>query len=280
MDTRTNVRVDGKPAALLRKSGAAGPIRDSGALIINADDWGRDSETTDKTLDCLRAGALSSVSAMVFMEDSGRAAGLARENGVDTGLHLNFTLGFSAPETPPGLLEHQHRVSCYLRAHRFAPVLFHPGLMSSFEYILSAQRDEFARLYGAEPARVDGHHHMHLCSNVLLGGLIAPGTLVRRSFSFQRGEKSGLNRFYRHLVDRKLARRHRLTDFFFSLPPLHPVERLQKIFGLSRTAAVEVETHPANPEEHRFLAGGEIFRWIGEIRVAPRFALPRASAVA
>jgi hypothetical protein len=114
---------------------------------------------------------------------------------------------------------------------------------------------------------------MHLCSNVLLGRILAPGTLVRRSFSFRRGEKSGLNRFYRYLVDRRLAQRHRITDYFFSLPPLHPTERLQSIFSLARQSSVEVETHPVNPEEHRFLAGGEIFRWTQHVQIAPRFAL-------
>ena len=54
----------------------------SGALVINADDWGRDRDTTDHTLECIRAGSVSSVSAMVFMEDSEGAAARAREQGI------------------------------------------------------------------------------------------------------------------------------------------------------------------------------------------------------
>src|SRR5947199_391206 len=83
-----------------------------------------------------------------------------------------------------------------LLRHRLAPVVFHPGLVRSFEYVVAAQRQEFSRLYRAEPERVDGHHHMHLCANVLLGGLLPRGTLVRRNFSFQRGERSFFNRLY------------------------------------------------------------------------------------
>jgi len=49
----------------------------TGLLIINADDWGRDPENTGKILDCVLLGAVSSVSAMVFMEDSERAAAIA-----------------------------------------------------------------------------------------------------------------------------------------------------------------------------------------------------------
>jgi predicted glycoside hydrolase/deacetylase ChbG (UPF0249 family) len=242
-------------------------------LIINADDWGRTSETTDRTLECILGGAVSSVSAMVFMEDSERAAAVARERRVDAGLHLNLTSEFTAPGTPARLLEHQQRLSRFLRRHRLAPLLFHPGLTQSFEYVVAAQSDEYARLYGAEPARMDGHHHMHLCSNVLLAEILAPGTLVRRSFSFRRGEKSALNRLYRYLVDRRLVRRHHLTDYFFSLPPLHPAERLQAIFRLAVESSVEVETHPVNPEEHRFLAGGAIFRLTRDIPIARSFAL-------
>ncbi len=51
-----------------------------GVLIVNADDWGRDRETTDHTLECVVGGAVSSVSAMVFMEDSTRAVLRLRGN--------------------------------------------------------------------------------------------------------------------------------------------------------------------------------------------------------
>ena len=74
-----------------------------GFLIVNADDWGRDAETTDRIFECVVPGAVSSVSAMVFMQDSERAAGIAREHGIEAGLHLNFTTPFSAPGTPAPL---------------------------------------------------------------------------------------------------------------------------------------------------------------------------------
>jgi len=247
----------------------------AGLLIVNADDWGRDPQTTGKILDCALRGAVSSVSAMVFMEDSERAATLARERGIDVGLHLNFTTSFSASGCPAGLVDRQQELRRYLRCHRLAQVVFHPGLIRSFEYVVAAQLDEFRRLYGVDPDRLDGHHHMHLCTNVLLGGLLPPATLVRRNFSFQHGEKSLWNRLYRRLVDGMLARRHRMVDFFFSLAPLEPPGRLQRIFSLAHQFVVEVETHPVNPEEYRFLVAGEIFRQIGDVRIAPPSVMPR-----
>ncbi len=243
----------------------------AGVLIVNADDWGRDTENTDRTLDCVLCGTVSSVSAMVFMEDSKRAAGIARERGIDAGLHLNFTSPFSGPRTSPLLLDHHQRVARFLQRHRLAQVFFHPGLTNSFEYVVSAQLDEFRRIYGEGPNRVDGHHHMHQCANVILRRLIPQGIVVRRNFTFQRGEKGFFNRGYRRFVDRMLKRRHHLTDFFFALPPLEPPERLQKIFALAQEFIVEVETHPVDPQEYLFLTKGEIFRFAGSVPVARRY---------
>jgi len=234
-----------------------------GRLIVNADDWGYDIETTGKILACAMEGAVSSVSAMVFMEDSVRAAAVARERGIDAGLHINLTAMFSAPGCSTMLMAHQEKVSRYLRWHRLAQVVFHPGLVNSFKYVVAAQVDEFERLYGAAPDRLDGHHHMHLCANVLLQGLLPPGTLVRRNFSFQSGQKSLWNRMYRRLVDGRLAKRHHLADFFFSLAPLEPPDRLREIISLAQRFVVEVETHPVNPEEYRFLLEGGISRITG-----------------
>jgi hypothetical protein len=227
-------------------------------LIVNADDWGRDRETTRATLDCVSCGAVSAVSAMVFMVDSERAAALAREHRIDTGLHLNFTTPFSAPDCPPRLAERQTVLRRYLRRHRFARVFVRRGLARDFDYVVRAQIDEFRRLYGAQPVRFDGHHHMHLCANVLAQRLLPAGSIVRRNFSFEPGEKGYLNRLYRRLIDRRLARRHRLADFFFSLPPLEPPSRLARIVALARDHVVEVETHPVNSDEYRFLLAGQL----------------------
>jgi hypothetical protein len=116
---------------------------------------------------------------------------------------------------------------------------------------------------------------MHLCANVLLARLLPSGTLVRRNFSFCPGEKNFLNRLYRKAVDRMLARRHHLVDFLFPLLPLEPPYHLERVFSCARQSVVELETHPVNPEEYRFLAGGEIFTRAKELPIAPRFAVLR-----
>ena len=252
---------------------AAGSVRPTGLLVINADDWGRDRETTDRTFEYIQRGTVSSVSAMMFMQDSERAAAIARERNVDAGLHLNFTTEFSAPDVPAQLAKHQRRISRYLRGHRLAQVVFHPGLMRAFEFVVTAQINEFSRLYGRQPDRIDGHHHMHLCANVVLPNLLPPGTKVRRNFSFQPGEKGFVNRFYRRLVDAILARQHQVTDYFYSLPPLEPESRLQQIVSLARRSVVELETHPVVAEEYGFLTGGAMLRCAGDLQIAPSFSM-------
>jgi len=234
-----------------------------GALIINADDFGRDVENTNRILECCRRGTVSSASAMVYMQDSERAAELAKEHNVDAGLHLNLTAPFSDDRIEARLSEHHRRVCKYLRGHRFAQIVFHPGLASSFEYVVSSQIQEFQRIYGEAPRRIDGHHHMHLCANVLRGKLLPAGTVARRNFSFQPGEKGALNRWYRRKIDGTLAKRHKLTDYFYSLPPMDVPGRLERIFGLAAHHVVEVETHPINAIEHRFLMSDSPFRRFG-----------------
>jgi predicted glycoside hydrolase/deacetylase ChbG (UPF0249 family) len=241
-------------------------------LILNADDWGRDRETTQRIFECIQKGTVSSTSAMVFMADSKRGADLARENGVDAGLHLNFTTPFDASGVKLELMDHHNRVFRYLRRHRLAQAIYHPGLTGSFEYVVRAQIEEYQRLFGSLPERIDGHHHMHLCANVIRAKLLPEGTIVRRNNSFQPGQKSFVNRLYRGALDRKLARRHRLTDYFYSLPPLSPPQRLRDIFGLASSHIVEVETHPVNPQEYRFLQDGEIYRYAGDTPIAASFA--------
>jgi predicted glycoside hydrolase/deacetylase ChbG (UPF0249 family) len=241
-----------------------------GVLVVNADDWGRDKKNTDRILVCAVGGAVSSVSGMVFMEDSERAASLSGEHHIDTGLHLNFTTPFSQAGVSTALLNHQQRLARHLRRNRLASAIFHPGLMSSFRYVTAAQVDEYSRLYGAPPKRFDGHHHMHLSANVTFANLLPPGTVIRRNFSFRRGEKSAVNVFYRGLNDRYLARKHAMTDYFFSLPPMQS-SRLQAIYDSARNASVELETHPVNDEEFIFLTDGGLFRWAKGLRIARHF---------
>lgn len=232
-------------------------------LIINGDDWGCDARTTRRVLACVERGSISSVSAMVFMEDSEPAAALARDRGIDAGLHLNLDTPFSVVPVTSNLLEHQAKLAGFLH-NPFSRPFFHPGLVRSFEYVVSAQLDEYNRLYGTPPRRIDGHHHLHLCANVLFSGLLPVSTVLRPHFSWEPGEKRIRNCIFRCYTQLILAKRHRTVDRLFALPPLEP-ERLLQIFSRSHEVTIEVEAHPANAVEFEFLTEGALFRLLGDI---------------
>jgi chitin disaccharide deacetylase len=245
----------------------------AGCLIVNADDWGHDRITTDRIHECMRKGIVTSASAMVFMEDSGRAAALALGDGLYTGLHLNLTEPFSAAHCPVALVEHQQKIRKHLLNHRLAQVLFNPLLTRSFEYVVAAQLEEYQRLYGSGPDKVDGHHHMHLCGNMLVQQLLPAGTISRRSFYFAPGEKGLANRTYRSIVDRRIASRHRIFDYLFSIAPLEPQSRLDRIYRLAETAIVELETHPSRLEELKYLTGGKFLEDAKQLTIASPAAI-------
>lgn len=226
-------------------------------LIINADDWGRSVGETDAALKCYKESRITSVSAMVFMEDSQRAADLAKENGVDVGLHLNLTEEFTAKTYPLLLGRSQERIGRFLRGAKYSQLLYNPFLRKEISFSYEAQAAEFERLFGKRPSHVDGHHHMHLCGNMLWSSAIPAGTRMRRNFSFWPAEKSWLNRTYRALIDHRLARKYRLPDYFFCLSQSIRENKLGRVEALARSSKVELMTHPVVPIESDFLMGHE-----------------------
>lgn len=222
-------------------------------LTINADDLGRSKPETDSALACLRSGCVTSATAMVYMNDSARAAECVRGSAWDIGLHLNLSEPFTANDVPAVLRERQGRLARFLRSSRYALVLFHPLLVRDFDYVVKAQIDAFTRSYGRRVERLDGHQHMHLATNVLVQKLLPEGIRVRRSFTFQAGDRSALNRWYRRHVDHSLRRRHRLCDRFYSLAHLKEPARLSGVCDEARRFDVEVMTHPIRPDEYRLL---------------------------
>ena len=106
---------------------------------------------------------------------------------------------------------------------------------------------------------------------VVFDKLLPEGTIVRRNFSFAAGEKGFANRMYRRIIDSRIKSRHILTDYFFSLAPLEPLGRLERICALAAENIVEVETHPVNAEEYTFLTEDGFRTFSKRIRIARRF---------
>jgi chitin disaccharide deacetylase len=226
-------------------------------LIINADDWGRSPRETDAALHCFEAGRISSVTAMVFMGDSPRAAELARGSSIEAGLHINCDEPFTGARLNPRLLESHRKTRAYLTSHKLAQLIYNPILKKDFEYSYRSQLEEFECLFGKSPSHIDGHHHMHLCANLALGNVISKGTKLRRTFCFWPGEKSFLNRAYRELLDCWLRRTYRMPDYFFDLSECLRQVKLSRVFALAASANVEVMTHPVNQIEANCLVSSD-----------------------
>src|SRR5215831_5551738 len=237
-------------------------------LIVNADDLGRSIAETDAAIACHAKGRITSTSAMVFMADSERASAAASAAGLAVGLHVNFSERFSAEFAPEQLRKAQDQIRVFLKANKYAALIFNPLLTEQFEFVFTAQLAEFNRLYGRQPSHLDGHQHLHLATNMLVQRVLPMGAKVRRSFSFRRGEKSFVNRWYRHIVDRSLMRRHRVTDYFFSLSDHLAPERLERVVCLARDANVELMVHPQRPAEYALLMSNAYADALSKVRLA------------
>jgi len=204
---------------------------------------------------------------MVFMEDSERAATLAKERNIDVGLHLNFSEPFSGNPGSAMLVESHRKISAFLTRSKYAQLLYNPLLREAFAYSCRAQIEEFARLYDGLPSHVDGHHHLHLCANVILGQVIPSGMKVRRHFSFWPNEKSLLNRRYRSSVNWLLARKYRLADYFFDLTQCIEEKKFYRVKALARSSDVEVMTHPIIQSEIEYLIGDNFLSLLEDLDV-------------
>jgi predicted glycoside hydrolase/deacetylase ChbG (UPF0249 family) len=235
-------------------------------LIITADDYGKTRCATDNILKCFSSKRITSAGAMVFMEDSERAASLAFSNSLEVGLHINFTLPFSAYNITANLHEHQNRIVSYLAKHKVSQVIYNPFLTDSFNFVFLSQKEEFIRLYGRFPDFYSGHHHMHLCANALVSKLLPSGARVRRTFTFDRGEKNLFNRLYRIVLDIYVSKRFISTDCFFSIAPAHNYERLKNIVKRAFKENIEIEVHLENAEEIEFLLSDQYRRLLNSVR--------------
>jgi len=233
-------------------------------LVINADDFGLSARLTNRIIECFKAKKITTTSAMVFMADSKRAAKLALTQGIEVGLHLNFAEAFSDISLNKILWLSHGQIVTFLTKRKYNQLLFNPLLINHFRSDFINQYQEFARIYMKNPAHINGHHHLHLCLNMLLSQIIPKGCKVRPSFSFEHTEKSVLNILYRKMVNAWLGHRYRCPDFFYSIAPLN-AHRLKRIVALSRTKNVELMVHPNRDQEFSFLMSKEFDYLIRDI---------------
>jgi chitin disaccharide deacetylase len=222
-----------------------------GLLIINADDFGGNRLATDRIAECFAADRVTSTSAMVYMGDSERAAGIARSRQLSVGLHLNITQEFDDPATPRLVRERQARVARYFAGRRLRRFTFNPVLNAWVRRCLTDQLERFRELFGREPSHIDGHNHAHLSPTVLLA--LPKGMPIRTAQSRGPDHPGALTQRARHAL---IARRQTTTDYFLAINRLGPEptdEDIEGMLGLADHASLEVMVHPDRDYDHRLL---------------------------
>jgi predicted glycoside hydrolase/deacetylase ChbG (UPF0249 family) len=238
-------------------------------LIVNADDLGHDRATSDAICDVYARGRISSATAMVFMEDSVRAFGLAAEARMPIGLHLNLMEPYSGIVADQRDREEQEWVVGRFQASFASRWLPGPRLFGATRRSVRAQLAEFERLRGGAPTHVDGHQHGHLSTPALwtLNASLRPA--VRSSFTFRPAEKPLHNRALRRALNTALASRFVSTDRFHSIRDLHPAlggHGIEEVVAEARRRDVEVMVHPGIADEFELLTSEE---WSRTIEGAP-----------
>jgi hypothetical protein len=90
---------------------------------------------------------------------------------------------------------------------------------------------------------------------------------IRRNFSFWAGEKNWFNRAYRSLVDRWLARRYRLTDYFFDLTQSIREQKMDRVMALAESSKIELMTHPIYDLESEYLMSDQFQAMLQRVNV-------------
>ena len=124
-------------------------------IVICADDFGMNPAVDEGILDLARAGRLGAVSCMTLGPSFPERVAALREADVDAGLHFDLTEGVGGQE--PAIALKTLIAQAYLG--RLAPAWV--------DGRLERQLDAFERIYGAAPAYLDGHQHVHQLPGVL-----------------------------------------------------------------------------------------------------------------
>lgn len=242
-----------------------------GLLIVNADDWGAALAATTAILTAFRAGAVTSTSAMVFMADSERAAEVAREESVPTGLHLNLSQRFDGETVPAKAQDHHERALTQFRDPARARWRFTRAAHRAATLTIRDQLAEFRRIYGRPPTHVDSHHHVHVSPSVFLSPALTPGSRVRqtRSPAPHAPRVWAGPRVARRVKHRLLSSRFHTTQRFWAIDDVHPARGgsgFDRAASIVHREPVEIMCHPSFAEDLPLLLDQP---WLDFVRSTP-----------
>lgn len=244
------------------------PASNSPLLIVNADDFGWNRGATDLTAECFAARQITSTTALMYMEDSDRAAELALTRDFPVGLHLNLSDPFTADAIPEPVRERQ-AAACRIfggAGLRKRSWTYDPRIRGLVEGAIRDQLERFRALYGREPTHVDGHNHVQVCPNVITARALDGQKMRDALWSYPSTRSAmGVARAARRALT---ARGHLTTRYFLDIAELHrdaPAELTARI-GLAARTSVEVMCHPGFGHELEALRSAA---WGEAIEAAP-----------
>jgi predicted glycoside hydrolase/deacetylase ChbG (UPF0249 family) len=186
------------------------------------------------------------------MSDSVRAAEIARANELPVGLHLNLDEQLTARDVPDRVRRQHDVVRRSFSRQRLRRWSYAPSgkLRNALAGAITAQIDEFERLYGRPPTHLDSHHHtVELSLDAIYSGAIRPATKVRNPSWPERRTLRRVSRNWRRAVVR---RRFVTTAHFRDIRLMHPAfggVRLETRLAPALAAPMEVMVHPGFSDE-------------------------------
>lgn len=235
-------------------------------LIINADDWGMDKQTTDNILACFKNDRITSTTAMMFMEDTDRSAEFAKSHNISVGLHLNFTEAFTGIIKNDKLNSVHNRLCTYFRVNKFNQMLYNYRIVREIDYSFNSQYEEYFRIYQKTPTHIDGHHHMHLASSVIFSNIITKGLKLRKKFAIDDNRVSFINRLYSYVVNRYLNKHYVCTEYFYGVSHDTNETFLNFIVNKAQTYNVEIMTHPGIFQDYNYLLSDKYYNIISPVK--------------
>jgi hypothetical protein len=235
---------------------AAGRLR----LIVNADDFGFDEDTVEATVECFRAGALTSATIMLGMPATDQAFEFARGNPeLDVGVHLSFTGDFgqrplAGAERVPSLVDPEGRFLPVrtMRSRALAGRLAQGELELEIEAQVRAVREA-----GVQVSHVDSHRHVHKLGSFRAAlARVLPGLGIRRVRTAQdvyvTRPLTSPTYWAGPRWRRQLRKAFETTDHFFmaAVPdPPWSTPLAARLEGL--TGTLEVGVHPGRAQDWR-----------------------------
>lgn len=229
------------------------PVSRLPRLIVNADDFGWNPQATDLTLEAFAAGRITSTTALVYMEDSDRAAPLGREAGLPVGLHVNLTDPYTAASVPEDVRRRQLELCREFAGAklRLRSWTYDPRLRSAVATVIGDQLHRFEEIYGSTPTHADGHNHVHSCPDVALSPALRGVTKMRDGLRTAPSARTAMAKA--RAARRTLTYRGKLrTRYFFDIAELFremTEEEIAARVGLAGETSVEIMAHPAFAHE-------------------------------